>query len=80
MSREAVAEIHRVLTMTFSLAASRLAWGASPRIALGKRSKPAQWAAAELFRRILRGTVITRFAGSIEILLLDLGLTPQALC
>jgi len=29
---------------------------------------------------MLSAKAITRFAGSIDILLLDLGLTPQALC
>jgi len=44
-----------------------------------KRSKPAQRAAAEIIWRMLSPTAITRFAGSIDILVLDLGLTPQAL-
>ena len=32
------------------------------------------------FERMLSAKAITRFAGSMDILVLDLGLTPRALC
>ena len=46
----------------------RKAWGVSPRPRQGKRSKSAKRAAAESSGRMLGATAITRFAGSIEIL------------
>jgi hypothetical protein len=45
-----------------------------------KRTKPAKRATAASFGVMLGATAITRFAGSNDILAINLVLTPQALC
>ena len=55
------------------------AWGVSPRIGLGKAIKAREAGGSRIIWTSVEATAITRFAGSIAILVLDLGLTPQAL-
>jgi hypothetical protein len=56
------------------------AWGVSPRIALAKAIKARGAGGSRIIGLNDKRPAITRFAGSIDILVLVLGLAPQALC
>jgi len=51
----------------------------SPRIGLGKAIKAREAGGSRIISTNVKATAITRFAGSIDLWVLDLGLTPQAL-